>query len=88
MPITLQIVHMARSEPCESHMSSDEQNPEEKDYVRPSERMFRRSRRAEARRHKSAKGDIRLIVMIINIVVFTALLLVLILFMTQSGWHV
>ena len=48
------------------------------DYKRPSERIFRRSRKARARRRKSDRSDFRFISAMLQLSVLAALMLVLV----------
>jgi len=60
-------------------MSKQDEDP--KRYVRPSERMFRRSRAAQARRRKSERAESRFIRLVISIAGMAALLVFAIVYM-------
>jgi len=57
---------------------------EPKRYVRPSERMFRRSRAAQARRRKSERAEARFNRLVIGIAGIAALLVFVIVYMFSA----
>lgn len=59
----------------------DNKPQDNKPYVRPSERMFRRSRAAEARRRASERKDAKFIRLVYGIAGFAALLAFLLFYM-------
>ena len=59
----------------------DNKPPNNKPYVRPSERMFRRSRAAEARRRASERKDAKFMRLVYGIAGFAALLAFLFFYM-------
>lgn len=74
-----------KADKANAHAPSDDVEPTRRSYRRPSERIFRRSRAAQARRAAKDKADFRLIFVLLQFCVLAALVIAGMSYFTQRS---